>query len=167
MTNARKPMITIFEGYIGSGKTLSCTAFAHKAYKAGKKIISDYTLNFPHTHFDKEELQNYQIDNQCLLALDNSDVLLDKSRYMANTRVVNFILQAEKNNADIFIVANQLEDIDKRIRERVITRCKCRYDDKTKYVTLYIYQRRQQKIERFYGPDYFSLYNSWQIMPIT
>jgi Rad3-related DNA helicase len=160
-------MIKIFEGEAGSGKTLSCTAFAYNAHKAGKNIIADYNLNFPHTYFDKEDLQHYQIDKECLLALDNSDVLLDKSRYMANTDVVNFILQAEKNGADIFIVANQLEDIDKRIRGRIAVRYKCHYDNKTEYVTLHVIERRQNKIEQFDGREYFSLYDSWQIMPIT
>jgi len=160
-------MITIFEGEVDTGKTLACTAYAYKAHKAGKKIFANYRLNFLNTHFDKEDLERYQLDNESLLALDDAYVLLDSRRYMVNTRIVNFILQAEQNGADILMVAIELADIDKRIRERVNARCKCQYDKKTQYVTLYVSQRGQRNIERLYGPEYFSLYNRWEIKPIT
>ncbi len=85
-------MIRAFLGPQGSGKTLACTAFAYGKHQAGRKIVANYRLNFPHTHFDVQNLQSCKLDEHHVLALDDAYLLLNSRSYKKNTPLVDFIL---------------------------------------------------------------------------
>jgi hypothetical protein len=109
-------MITLFFGKLRSGKTTLQTALGHDDYLDGKKIYSNYKVEFaemidPYTLLD----ENIKLNN-CTLLLDEIYTLLESQRQQnRGTRLASyFIFQSGKKDVDIMGTAQLLNSVSYR-----------------------------------------------------
>jgi hypothetical protein len=111
--------ISVITGYIGSGKTLLMTFLLNAYQKAGKKIISNYYLDFPHQSISFEQIQKMQLSN-CVLGLDELTVWLDSRLSMTKqNRIISyFVLQTRKRDVDLLATTQDFGMLDLRLRRQ-------------------------------------------------
>ena len=111
-------MIVGIAGTLGSGKTCMLTRYAYLAYEQGRRIISNYHLNFDHEYLNIKDLfeKREQLHN-CFLAIDEMQVFLDcrLSASKQNRLFSYFILQTRKRNVDLYFTTQDISMIDLRL----------------------------------------------------
>ena len=112
-------MIVGIKGVLGSGKTLMLTRYVVKAYKQGKKIISNYHLKgIPYTKLDIVDLYlNHPELKDIFIAGDELYTFMDCRLSMKRRNVIEsyFILQTRKKNVDLFFTAQSFSTVDVRL----------------------------------------------------
>lgn len=124
--------ITTLEGPMGSGKTLSAVALCYMEHTAGRKIVSNVDMTFPHDKFDPQFLIEHMLDTQledCVILLDESYIYLDSrsSTTKLNKLFTYFIAQTRKRGVDMFICIHHIDTVDKRLRRALEVRGTCRF----------------------------------------
>ena len=121
------------EGPMGSGKSGILAYLGYKDYLKGRKIYSNFHVNFPYTPFN-EEIFYRMIDedfdlNNCHILADEGYVYMDSRTSMSRlNRAVNYYsVQTRKRNVDLSITTHMYTRLDRRIREAVTVRIACTY----------------------------------------
>jgi len=117
----------VLEGYIGSmrsGKTLTMTRELYKEYINGRKVYSNYWLNFPHEELDINDLDEAirrkdtsRFDN-AVIGIDEIHVYLDSRTSGAKRNRITsyFMTQSGKMNCRILWTSQFLRQVELRIR---------------------------------------------------
>lgn len=109
-----------FKGYKGSGKTLAMTLFLYLEYKKGKKIYTNYPVNFPHEYIDVQKLVDLdeQIQN-AVIAIDELHMICDSRRSSSkqNMLMSYFVLQSRHRSVNFYYTTQLDGQIDVRIRD--------------------------------------------------
>jgi hypothetical protein len=152
--------IVNFEGKMGSGKTLSCTAFAFMEFLGGRKIVANYNLNFIKYMIDnsggelktKEDVEKlgykipqifdieYFIEHladkeiyESLIIFDEAYLYMD-SRGSGGSRMNKlftwFVNQTRKRDVDLYICTQHKDQLDKRLLRACTLRVLCMMDEK-------------------------------------
>ena len=163
-------MIIVLEGPMGSGKTLSATAFAIiDYYELGRKIVANYHLQgLDFTYFSYEQFVEWM---KCNETLNDTSVILDEGYLFADSRMSQsglsklftyFMLQTRKRGVDLYITTQQFRNVDIRIRMNANVRGICRYNAKTQVSTIRLIDLRTgiRRPVRIYGPDFFCYYDT-------
>lgn len=123
-------MINPIVGLMNSGKTLYMTMKLFLAYCKGKTILTNYDLNFPHYKINKDWLIDLSQKedlalNNVAIGLDEFWIWMDARSAMKNTVFSYFFLQSSKDDTEIYMTAQNNNQIDIRIRNNMhkITQC--------------------------------------------
>lgn len=133
------PMIILFIGTVGSGKTLSMTWELYQYYCQGYQIYTNYRLKFPKLPgckepilltkklFDKMIKEKHQLQN-AVLGLDEIHIWIDSRGSMEKKRkgITYFILQTRKRNVRLLASTQHPHQVDKRLRDSVDILSHCR-----------------------------------------
>jgi len=168
-------VIILFEGALGSGKSLASTAFAIRDHIATKRrIISsthiynlgDYYEYLDYTRFlrwmnEDEELQN------AIVVLDEAYLFVDsRLSQSALSRLLSyFFLQTRKRHVDLYVCSQQYELVDVRLRRNVDVRAICNFDKETGWCRVKLINLRngKRKVIRIYGPEIFPYFDTDEI----
>ena len=120
-------MLIAFEGDRGSGKTLTMTKMGYIKHLQGRKIISNYTVNYPHIKLISQWLKDYLdkgVSNKesvtdCCILWDELPVYVDcrRSASKRNLLISYLVLQSRKRNVDIMYTTQSMDYVDKRFRK--------------------------------------------------
>lgn len=123
--------IVVFEGQIGSGKTLSMVAFAYNAYLQGREVYSNIKLSFPYKEFTKTEWKDWgrsQVQfNNAVFCLDEAHMFFDSRRSASNIEKTWFVLQSRKHGTDLFLTTQSFRQIDVRARDNCAVVIVCEF----------------------------------------
>lgn len=115
-------MIIAIVGSIGSGKTLMMTYLLSQYHKKGMDIITNYRLKIPHKLVNREIIKNYADANtplkDCVLGLDEAQILLDCRTSYKNILISYFILQTRKRKVLCLYTTQNFLNVEKRLREQ-------------------------------------------------
>lgn len=117
-------MIILYSGRRGSGKTLTMVKDAFRYYKNGWKIFSNIELGFPHEYISDEDILNIQDNehiNNCVLVIDEIQILIDSRKSMSNKNVgfTHFIQQIRKRNIVVLGTTQFKGTVDLRLRQHL------------------------------------------------
>lgn len=115
-------MIYLVLGLQNSGKTLFCVNECFKEQRKGKIIFSNIHLNFRHHYLNKNELLEFaqkEAPENSVFLLDEFCILFDSARALskANLLISYFLIQTSKKDITIYITAQTIGQVFKRIRE--------------------------------------------------
>ncbi len=188
--------ITTIEGPFGSGKTLCMTAFVYQEWKdsfterdtfgklkwpKGRPIYATYHLNgIPSTFFNLPTMADllaqadaigHELDPfaGAIVALDESYLFMDsrRSNSKGNLLFNALLARSRKLEADFFIAVLGMNDIDKRIRKYVTTRCRPKSTRNSWVRVMMRDMRTGQRIRfKFWGPTFYPLYQSGETVPL-
>jgi len=109
--------LNLIVGKQGSGKTLFATMLAFAEYGKGRKVYSNYPLNFPH-----EPITNVKV----LREAKDGTILIDEAYEMADARrstsiknviISEILAKARKHRLRYIFIAQYYKTVDVRIRE--------------------------------------------------
>lgn len=109
-------------GDLGVGKTLWITIMAFLSHLAGKTILSNYRLKFPHKRVnnigDLDSIVDENPDDFYFFAFDEPFMTIDsrQSHSNLNIELAKRILQSRKMNLDIYYSARFLREVEVRLR---------------------------------------------------
>lgn len=108
---------------MNSGKTLYMTYLLYKEFRKGKKIITNYHVNFPHYEINRDFLfflgeRNVVLQNVCF-GLDELWIWLDCREAMENKVATYFFLQSSKDDSHIYLTAQNNGQNEKRLKENI------------------------------------------------
>lgn len=110
-------------GLMNSGKTLYMTYLLFLDYLKGRKIFSNYHLNFPHTIIKKEELiklaKSGEPTDNISFGFDELWIWLDCRKAMENTIMTYFFLQSSKGDTKIYFTTQNEGQNDLRIKQNI------------------------------------------------
>ena len=173
-------MIILFEGPLGSGKSLCSTAFAvmehydHvKASGIGKKIISSTHIYGIPTW----ELLTYETFISWMKEeeeLSNAIVILDEAYLFVDSRLSQsslsrlmsyFFMQTRKRHVDLYVCSQQYENVDIRLRRNIDVRAICRSDKSTGWCKIRFINMRTGKKRniKLYGPEFYPYFDTDEI----
>lgn len=113
-------MIHVFIGNLGSGKTLSMVYHGYKEFLKGRKIYSNFNLDFEHEKLTFKMIKDYvKTSNQlknCVLLLDELHILIDSRSSFKNKLLTYFILQTRKRGVDLYGTTQFFGQVDVRLR---------------------------------------------------
>lgn len=116
-------MINSIVGYMNSGKTLYLTLKLYLDWLAGRTIITNYNVNFPHYKINKDYLielaKNQKTFVNCSFGFDELWIWLDARRNQENTVATYFFLQSSKDDSPIYLTAQTNQQNDKRLRDNL------------------------------------------------
>lgn len=135
--------VTFLLGLPGTGKTTFLASRAQRAVKAGVKVYSNFAINMEGvTMIRNEDLGVYDFSN-CLLLLDEGEVLADSRSYKGFSRdVTDFLMLHRHYNCEIVICAQRYMGVDVKYRALYTHFYKLR---KLGEVTLALPFRKQEK----------------------
>jgi len=105
----------------GSGKTCFMTRLLLQDYNNGRKIITNYWVDFPHTKMSFEDLANLPTHiNGSTIALDEIHVAVDSRESMSsiNKQLTKLATQLRKRNIILYYTTQRFNLIDKRLRDQ-------------------------------------------------
>lgn len=167
-------MIISFEGRMGTGKTLTMSAFAYEeALTTGQRIFSNYHLNIPYTKIVPAEfvsiIESEELFN-CIFLLDEAGIYMDAraSSTKLNRLFTAFVMQTRKRGCDLYISTQHIDMLDKRLRRSVNIRVRPHFDKVTNFTRVNVKNLDTGEFsrKRLYGPDYFWLYDTTQILEL-
>lgn len=133
-------MIICIYGGQGSGKTLFLVKKGFEAHKQGRKVYSNFALNYPHEIIDFEDLVECNL-NKAVVLLDEAHIWgLDARSSMSkvNKKLVGgFIPQVRKQGVDLFATSQFPRQLDVRLREN---------SDYAFHMKKYLYDRKNKKL---------------------
>lgn len=114
-------MMHVIIGLMNSGKTLFMTHQGYIDYKKGRKIISNYELNYPHELITKEQVialgkEQPDLYNTTFL-FDEFWIWFDSRKSHDNTIATNLLLQSSKQDTRIFMTSQDNMQNDVRVRK--------------------------------------------------
>jgi hypothetical protein len=114
--------LKVLVGYKGAGKTAFCTSLCWDGYLKGRKIFSNYKLEFPFTPIDLKAMiddPNWVRDG--IIAIDEAQTFVDcRMAGSKKNRLFSYImLQGRKRKIDIILTTQQIENVDIRIRRNL------------------------------------------------
>lgn len=119
-------------GLMNSGKTLYMTFLLYLDYLLGRKIITNYYVNFPHEEIKKEKLiemaKNGTDTKNMSFGFDELWIWLDCRKAMSNTISTYFFLQSSKGDTRIYFTTQDEGQNDLRLKQNIhlITVCQRR-----------------------------------------
>lgn len=125
-------MIHIIVGLMNSGKTLYMTKLLYRDYLRGRKILTNYPVNFPHYLINVDWLLNLAKDEDTVIenismGLDELWIHFDSRSSMSEQSKLGsyFFLQSSKDDSNIYITAQDNRQNEYRIRQNLhkITMC--------------------------------------------
>lgn len=183
-------IISLFLGDRGSGKTLSCTAWAYHFWRKGFKILSNYKLFFAEhlsrllnyqmdvedlesmgltppkmwdINFFMEHMQDEEMMNTTLL-LDEAYLFMDKRNTATHMNKIFswFVAQTRKKNVNVLVCVQNQNLIDFRLDQAATHYIKCSPLGKTgKFVNLVKNRKNGDRFTQIVnGPDYFDMYET-------
>lgn len=126
-------MLISIEGQMGSGKTGTAVLLAYVSHKKGRKIYSNYHLNFPYEPFDDTIFyslaeQNFNLSNAYVFADEGYMYMSSRLTQSKLNRCVNYYaVQTRKREVDMAITTHTFERLDKWIRDLVNMRISCKH----------------------------------------
>lgn len=176
-------MILLYTGRRGSGKTLSMVKDAFKFYNSGWQIFSNIDLKFNHEYINESDILKINEDSKiqnCVLVVDEIQVLLDSRRSMSNTNVdfSHFIQQIRKRNIIVLCTTQFSGTVDLRVRQHVDIEAKPRFNEKYNvceitYIDLTVadewdlYDEKPPSVKLVYNcKPIYELYNTYNIVSV-
>ena len=165
-------MIIAICGGLGSGKTLLMTRYAYKENIKGKKIYSNYNLNFNHTKIDlvsllelKPELENSGI------FIDELYIYMDSRLSMAkrNRMLSYFIFQTRKLGVTLYFTSQHIGQVDVRLRNMIDILCIAKQTVKQDWFKIEMTDYRdfpdiRQNTFIYNGSKYYPLYDTKELV---
>lgn len=114
--------LKVIVGHKGDGKTNLCTSLCYNGWLAGRKIFSNYKLEFPFTPIDlKAMIENPDWVRDGIIAIDEAQTFVDcRMAGSKKNRLFSYImLQGRKRKIDIILTSQQLDNVDIRIRRNL------------------------------------------------
>jgi hypothetical protein len=114
--------LKVIVGYKGAGKTNFCTHLCWEGYLQGRKIFSNYKLEFPFTPLNViEMIDNPNMVKNGIIAIDEAHCYLDSrlSGSKKNRMFSYIMLQGRKRRIDIIITSQSIDQIDIRLRRHL------------------------------------------------
>lgn len=105
----------------GTGKTCFLTCLLHTDYEEGRKIISNYRLEFPVINMSFEQVTGLPEELQnATLGFDELGIGADSREFFSKTnkKLAKLITQIRKRNCILFYTVQRLNLIDKRLRQQ-------------------------------------------------
>jgi len=180
-------MIILLLGTQGSGKTLSLVRFAYRAHKYGKKIYSNFHLNFPHMILTFEQMLACEFNNAVVVVDEAQNFGFDSREAMKRGNIAlqkKFISQIRKQDVTFWASFQRLNMADSRLRSQSEWYFDCKkflYQD-SKFIeiiqskkypkdakiiidinTLHLDTGKEGKI-RFIANNYYDLYDTRQVI---
>lgn len=169
-----------FKGYKGSGKTLAMTLFLYLEYKKGKKIYTNYPVNFPHEYIDVQKLVDLdkQLQN-AVIGIDELHMICDSRRSSSkqNMLMSYFVLQSRHRSVNFYYTTQLDGQIDVRIRDNTDINVICQNlfidsdNDGLNDTFLLLFQDRRfgyiiNYERKLYGKPVFDMYTGDEIIDI-
>lgn len=167
---------TIFEGPQRCGKTLAMTIWAYYGFLAGRKIFSNYWLNFQH---ESLKFKDVRLANgasrfrNARVPIDELNFYYDCRRSLssANVKFGAFLLQQKKQGCDILGTTHDLTSLDGRLQRNydflVRPRVYPEYPEKPLVLHLEIFngpsQKPFSKTMDFLCEPFLGLYNTHEV----
>ena len=114
--------LKVLVGHKGDGKTCFATSLCYKGYLAGRKVFSNYQLEFPFTPIDlKAMIENPNWVKDGIICIDEAQTFVDcRMAGSRKNRLFSYImLQGRKRKIDIILTSQQLDNVDIRIRRNL------------------------------------------------
>ena len=183
-------MFIVFEGRMGSGKTLSSTVFAVLDwYEADRKIIANYVIDLDQINRDepikevKEGDFTYLTYKDFVEDMNNNKqfygvtFIIDEAYLHADSRLSQsgysrlltyFALQSRKRDVDLYLTSQQFQNLDIRLRWNADIRGICRYNPLTQVCRVRLIDLRSgfKRTVKIYGPEYFPFYDTHEVPPL-
>jgi hypothetical protein len=120
----------VITGFKGDGKTVFATSLLWKGWKIGRKIFSNYHLEFPYEPINLKEMLSTEGSKQItdgMLAIDEATLALDcrLSATKKNRLASYLMLQGRKRKIDIILTTQQMANIDIRYRKNCDIQYEC------------------------------------------
>ncbi len=112
---------TAIVGDRGSGKTNFLAAVLHREHLRGKKIISNFKLNFPHTYMPFSEIVKFPVLlRDAVLGLDELGRGADSYEFFDSRvkEITNIVLQLRKRHCEAWYTVQRFGLITKRLRDQ-------------------------------------------------
>jgi len=173
-------LVVGIKGLKGSGKTLLMTIYLYKEYLSGKKIYTNYKVNFPHEIIDVKKMIELDIElKNSAIGIDEIHMICDarRSGRKQNILMSYFVLQSRHRSVNLYYTTQFDRQVDARIRENTDINMVCEniyidsdgdgFNDLFRILTQ---DRRfrpiklRQKI--IYGRPFFTMYDSDFIVDI-
>jgi len=106
-------------GRLGTGKTLILTKLGYIGFKEGKEVYADYHLKFDYTHINTLlDITNIEDTKNKIFLFDECWISADSREFMSkqNILISRFMLQSRKKNFDVISSAQDIGQIERRIR---------------------------------------------------
>ncbi|MEB9514642.1 hypothetical protein P4I89_35705 [Bacillus cereus] len=138
--------VMVFEGFLGSGKTLGMTLFAHHfKQKSNCVLYSNYGVVGSKPFTEIEHFKNIAQEESSILNFDEAHIDLDARSFSSNS--VKFFSQVSyylrKLRCTLFIASPSFDDLDARIRGITNVLVKVSSDKKYFYYTMYDIQSKR------------------------
>lgn len=170
-------MLVPIVGAMGGGKTATMTYLLYKDYYSGRRIFSNYKLNFPTRSYDKykpEKLDlslfadaNNKILNNCSVGGDEFWIFADSraSASHINRTISVIVLQSRKRATDFYFTAQSFMQLDNRIRNNCdhVLYCK-RKGDYTYLIRINRHIPDDKKKYKIFLPALYDLYDTNEII---
>jgi len=115
-------MIQLIVGNQGSGKTLFMAKMGLKAVNEGKKVYSNFKLNYEHTILTFDDLMGCKLNN-CVVLLDEAHLWgldsRDSLKRHNKALVKQFVVQVRKQGVILYICTQFPNAIDRRVRDNL------------------------------------------------
>ena len=109
-----------YSAHNGSGKTLFVCKEAFCAYKQGRKVYSNFKLNFPHEILRFDDVINTKLE-KCTVIIDECHLWggfsARQSMSKRNQAMIHFISQVRKRGNDLFLTTQLPRNLDVVSRE--------------------------------------------------
>jgi hypothetical protein len=121
-------MIVGIAGGLGSGKTLLMTRYLKQDSDAGRKVYANYGLrNMEYEKLDMGLLVANELDLQnASIGIDELTLYMDARSSMGNKYLSYFILQSRKRNVCLYYTTQNINMIDRRVREHTMVYVYCK-----------------------------------------
>lgn len=168
--------ITLIEGEPRSGKTNTAVGRVVDAYREDKsiKIFTNFKMyGIRHVHLTLPMMVEY-INSKLLkdgyLIIDEAYIGLEAREGQSMlTKVITYVgMQSGKRRLHLIIIVQHGKMIDWRYRWLMTEHIICRYNEKTRMVTLTIKNRRSKKNRTvsYYAPQYWKYFDTEEIFDI-
>jgi len=114
--------LKVITGYKGAGKTAFCTSLCNTGHQHGRRIFSNYKLEFPYKPIDlKAMIENPNWVKDGIIAIDEAQTFVDcRMSASKKNRLFSYImLQGRKRKIDIILTTQQIDNVDIRIRRNL------------------------------------------------
>jgi len=159
-------MIILILGAMNTGKTLVMSYLLFKDFMKGYDIITNYDVTFPHHKLNKDYLtllgKEQPMFKNTSFGFDELWIWVDSRRSSKESNIYAsyFLNQSSKDDSNIFITAQYIDQIDVRIRNNCHRIIKCSrviylngkmksIDESKRFLPKYIQDRLYIKIIKF------------------
>lgn len=169
--------VTLIEGQMGEGKTITATAIAVDASRVtnGKtKIFANYHLyGLKYIYCDVVLMLRYLnsgLISNGIMIIDEAYIAGDARRGMNSLAVLftQFGQQMRKRQIELYILVQHGRFIDWRFRYIMSRKILCKYNAKSRMVTLMIKDMRKntERQVSYWAPQYFKYFDTNELPPI-